>query len=108
MSKFKVGDRVRVRQNAGFSRGSTGSVTEVGLGAFHYFVHRDGASNSLGFFEEELELLPPEVDPQAALDAACSEVARSISIRQSATESAEQFVRRIWSAVELQRAGGAV
>lgn len=68
MSKFKVGDRVRVNENSGFSRGSYGTVIEdkrqrdpsmmpLPEGAIN--VKRDFAAEGdcVFFFESELDLL---------------------------------------------------
>lgn len=104
MKKFKIGDRVRIvrnnRANAEYLDKQIGeefTITEAdGPGQRGW----SGPENSHWWDEDELELVSAApVTPSNAF----AEVARSISIRQSATETAEQFVRRIWLAVELQR-----
>lgn len=95
---FKIGDRVKIcdpddtDQATVVSRNSEG---EMALQWDHL-----SAPGAEWWTDSELELVSAApVTPSDVF----AEVARSISIRQSATETAEQFVRRIWSAVELQR-----
>lgn len=77
MSKFKVGDRVRVNDTSGFSRGSCGTVIEdkrekdptkspLPEGAVN--VKRDQAAEDdcVFFFESELDLLEVSATPQTS------------------------------------------
>lgn len=60
---MKVGDRVRVTANSGFSRGSRGTIssfTETEKGTVKVFVRRDGSNSDAYFYLNELE---PYVDP---------------------------------------------
>lgn len=67
--KYKVGDRVQVNADAGFSRYSKGVVVESPTPGFNwplkrvFFVLRDGASEPCWFYPEELTLLQ---DPQSS------------------------------------------
>jgi hypothetical protein len=62
LPKFKVGDRVRIKNNAEFSRGSKGIIT--GIGKTVYLVLRDGSEDSgMMFFENELELIEEKPKP---------------------------------------------
>ena len=77
MSKFKVGDRVRVNEKSGFSRGSYGTVIEdrrqkdpsvVPLPKGAVNVKRDFAAEDdcVFFFESELDLLEASATPQTS------------------------------------------
>lgn len=57
MSEFKIGDRVRVLMNAGFSCGSVGTVTNAIDGSEFVLVMRDGSAGPVHFETGELELI---------------------------------------------------
>ena len=61
MSKFNVGDKVRVVKFNSFTIpawiGTTGTVRIVGNGAWDYYVDLDTGESEEGFDEEELELV---------------------------------------------------
>lgn len=62
---FKIGDRVQIRRNSGFSRGAIGTVVEtpkthnnVFEGHLILWVERDGSASPMFFFEWELQAHP--------------------------------------------------
>ncbi|WP_373034090.1 hypothetical protein [Sulfurovum sp.] len=56
-TKFKIGDKVRANQEAGFNRGATGVVKYVEPTGDKIWVLRDGASGDVFYFHYELDLV---------------------------------------------------
>lgn len=54
--QFKQGDRIQVKQNAGFHRGSLGVVQYVAPDG-KIWVRRDNASSDVFYFADELQLI---------------------------------------------------
>lgn len=98
MKKFKIGDRVKLHDPDDTDEATV--VTRNSEGEMSLQWDHLNSPGAEWWTDSELKLVSAApVTPSDVF----AEVARSISIRQSATETAEQFVRRIWSAVERER-----
>lgn len=54
---FKVGERVRVKADAGFNRGAEGIITYIEPNRRKVWVRRDGASSDVYYSPDELTLI---------------------------------------------------
>lgn len=64
--KFKVGDRVQAKENAGFHAGTYGNVSYVEPSGKNCWVRRDGASRDVFYKPEELRLTDEKGDEDRA------------------------------------------